>query len=90
MSSAVEFRLRMGDPFFALPHAQRRRICRCIKEVWIDIVGPNPRYARGFFARLFNFGRVKWLAPTAKHFARFRRMLRKMLAPGYIASLLLL
>jgi len=88
--SSVGFRLLMGKPFFDLRRAQRRRICRCIKEVWIDIVGPNPRYARGFFATLFSFGRVRWFAPTAKHFARFRRMLRKILAPGYVASLELL
>ena len=72
-----------------MPHAQRRRICRLVKEIWIDIAGPNPRYARGFFAKLHGFGCVKWLAPSAEHFARFRRTLRKILAPGYIASLAL-
>jgi hypothetical protein len=88
-TSTVEFRLRMGELFDDLPRAQRRRMCRCIKEVWIDVVGPNPRYARGFFVALFNAGRITWLEPTERHFARFRRMLRKMLAPGYVASLLL-
>ena len=86
----VTFRLRLGQLFFDLPAAQRRRICRCIKEMWIDIMGPNPRYSRRFFAALFNVGRVRWFAPTARHVAQFRRMLRKMLAPGYIASLVLL
>jgi hypothetical protein len=87
MNKPVRFRLVMDEPFFNLPAAQRRRMCRCIKEVWIDIVGPNPRHARGFFARLFHFGRLTWRAPTIKHVSRLRRALRRMLAPGYVLTI---
>jgi hypothetical protein len=89
MPNPVEFRLNMPPAFFTLAAAQQRRLCRCVKEVWIDIVGPNPRYARGFFARLLRVGRVRWLAPTAKHVSRLRRMLRKMLTPSFFPAIVL-
>lgn len=85
----VEFRLKMPSAFFSLPPAQQRRTCRCIKEIWIDIVGPNPMYARGFFAKLLRLGQVRWLAPTAKHVFRLHRMLRKMLMPGFLPAIAL-
>ncbi len=90
MIKRVEFRLKMPLAFFALSRAQQRRICRCIKEVWLDIVGPNPIYARGFFARLLRSGRVRWLAPTPKHVYRLRRVLREMLTESLCPAVALL
>lgn len=81
----VSFRLMTTVVFDDLAADDRRRICRCVKEVWIDTVGPHPKYAKSFYGHLLRTGDLLWPAPSETSVRAFADNLARALAPGLVS-----